>query len=122
MPNGLVPFTLIVVTDELSCISAEFRLKPVIREVLIEAILPKVACLSRVVSSLSKKETKLVVRYIKSTPKVEAVVTYLILRKGDLFRVWDAVRFKHLVPNREPLFICFVAVFEEPSNLMVEGF
>ena len=87
MPNGLVPFTPIAVTDELSCIGAEFRLKPVTREVLVEAILPRVACLSRVVSSLGKKETKLVVGYVKSTPKVEAVVTYLTLRKGDLFRV-----------------------------------
>ena len=44
----------IVVIDELGCISTEFRLELVIREVLIKAILLRVTYFSRVISSLSK--------------------------------------------------------------------
>ena len=77
----------IVVIDELGCISAEFRLELVIGEVLVEAILPKVTCFSRVIGSLSKEELEFVVKDIESTSKVEAVITYFIFRKGDLFRV-----------------------------------
>jgi hypothetical protein len=34
---------------------------------------------------LNKKKTKLVVRDIKSVPKKEAIILYLILKKKDLF-------------------------------------
>jgi len=112
----------VAVTDELCCISAEFRPELVAGEALVEAILSRVACLGRVVGSLCKKEPKFVVRDVESTSKVEAVITYFTLRKGDLFRVWDTVRFKHLVPNREPLLVRLIAFFEEPSDLVVEGF
>jgi hypothetical protein len=37
------------------------------------------------VRGLNKKKTKLVVRNIKSVPEKEAIVSYLTLRKGDLF-------------------------------------
>jgi len=77
----------IVVIDELGCISTKFRLELVIGEVLIEAILLKVTCFSRVISSLSKEELEFVVKDIESTSKVEVVIIYFILRKGYLFRV-----------------------------------
>ena len=87
MSSSLITLITVVVTDELYCISTKFRLELVVGEVLVEAILSKVACLSRVIGSLCKKELKFVVRDVESTSKVEAVITYFILRKGDLFRV-----------------------------------
>ena len=87
MSNSLITLITVVVIDELYCISTKFKLELVVGEVLVEAILSKVACLSRVVGSLCKKELKFVVRDVESTSKVEAVITYFILRKGDLFRV-----------------------------------
>jgi len=77
----------IVVIDELGCISTKFRLELVVGEVLIKAILLKVTCFSRVVGSLSKEAPEFVVKDIESTSKVEVVIMYFILRKGDLFRV-----------------------------------
>jgi len=82
-----VIFIPIVVIDELSCISTKFRLELVIREVLIKAILLKVTYFSRVIGSLSKEELEFIIKDIESTSKVETVITYFILRKGDLFRV-----------------------------------
>ena len=87
MSSSLITLITIVVTDELCCISAEFRLELVVGEVLIKAILSRVACLSRVIGSLRKEELKFVVRDVESTSKVEVVITYFILRKRDLFRV-----------------------------------
>ena len=86
MSSSLITLITIVVTDELCCISAEFRLELVVGEVLIKAILSRVACLSRVVSSLCKKETEFVVGDVKSPSKIELVITYLILRQRDLLR------------------------------------
>ena len=82
-----VTLILIVVTDELGCISAKFRLELVVGEVLIEAILLKVTCFSRVISSLSKEELEFIVKDVESTSKVKVVILYFILRKRDLFRV-----------------------------------
>ena len=87
MLNSLVLFTAITVTDEGFSVRAKFRLELVVGEVLIKAILLKVTCFSRVVGSLSKEAPEFVVKDIESTSKVEVVIMYFILRKGDLFRV-----------------------------------
>ena len=87
MSNSLITLTTIVVIDELYCISAEFRLELVVGEVLIEVILPKVTCFSRVIGSLSKEELEFIVKDVEFTSKVEVVILYFILRKRDLFRV-----------------------------------
>jgi hypothetical protein len=83
--KGLITFVSITVIYKGFSISAKFRPEPVVKEALIKAVFSKVASFSWVIKGLNKKKTELIIRNIKSVLKKETIISYLTLKKRDLF-------------------------------------